>query len=103
MADDFMDHVRLRRVERRRMMSDVLSAEKHSIGEVFEKDARLHQTRHRLEPKAADLLHLLLDFTQLRDAFSIETQTLERRQIFRSNVFLLSRPDRIPDCPSTTV
>ena len=80
------------------MMSDVLSAEKHSIGEVFEKDARLHQTRHRLEPKAADLLHLLVDFTQLRDAFGIETQTLERRQIFRTSVFLMRRPERFPDC-----
>src|SRR5260370_34158405 len=97
MADNFMDHVRLRRVQRRRMMSDVLSAEKPSIGEVCEKDSRLHQTRHRLKPKAADRLHLLVDFTQLRDAAGIETQTFERRQIFRTSVFLMRRPERFPD------
>src|SRR5438046_7243415 len=97
MADNFMDHVRLRRVERRRMMPDVLSAEKHSVGEVFEKDSRLHQARHRFEPKAADRLHLHVDFTQLRDAPGIETQTLERRQIFPTSVFLMRRPERFPD------
>src|SRR2546425_10377544 len=95
MANNLMDHIRLRCVERRRVMANVLSAEKHSIGEVFEKDSRLHQTRHRLEPKAADRLHPLVDLTQLRDAFGIETQTLECRQIFRTSVFLMRRPERI--------
>src|SRR5437899_9644392 len=97
MADDFMDHVWLRCVERRRVMANILSAEKHSVGEVFEKDSRLHQTCHRLEPKAADRLHLLVDFAQLRDASGIETQTLDRRQIFRTSVFLMRRPQRFPD------
>src|SRR5438067_13592801 len=97
MADNFMDHVRLRRVERCRMMPDVLSAEKHAIGEIFEKDSRLHQARDRLEPKAADGLHLLVDFTQLWDASGIETQTLERRQILRTSVILMRRPQRFPD------
>src|SRR5207253_11424306 len=97
MADDFMDHVLLRCVERRRVMSNVLSAQKHSIGEVFEKDSRLYQTCHRLEPKAADRLHLLVDFTQLRDAFGSETQTVERRQILCTSVFLMRRPKCYPN------
>src|SRR5437016_6207369 len=97
MADNFMDHVRLRRVERRRMMPDVLSAEKHSIGEIFEKDSGLHQTRHRLEPKAADGLHLLVDFTQLRDASGIETQSFQRVEVLRTRMFPVRRLQRSPD------
>src|SRR5260370_29345962 len=97
MADDLVDHVRLRRVERCRMMPNVLGAKKYTVREVLEKHSRLHQTRNRLKPKTADCLHLLVHFTQLRNAIRIETQTPERRQIFRAGVPLMGRPERLPD------
>ena len=68
MADDFVNHVRLGRVQRRRVMTNVLGAEEDSIREVFEKDAWLDQARHRLKAKSADGLNSLVYFAQLWDA-----------------------------------
>jgi hypothetical protein len=41
MADNFVNNIRLRRVERRRMMTNVLRAKEDAIGQAFEKHARL--------------------------------------------------------------
>src|SRR5947199_9450414 len=97
MADNFMDHVRLRRVERRRVMTNVLSAEKHSVGEVFQKDSRLHQTSDWFQSKTADRLHFHVDLAQLRNASVIETQSLQRREILGARIFLMRRAQRCPD------
>jgi hypothetical protein len=50
------------------VVTNVLGTQEHSIGEIFEEDARLDQARHRLKPEAADGLNSFVHFAQLRNS-----------------------------------
>src|ERR1044071_2151299 len=89
MADDFMRHVRLRRVERRRMVSNVLRGEKHAVGQRFKKDARLDESGHRLKPKATESLNLRPHFSKLRDTLDGQVQTPHTFKILCTGVRLM--------------
>ena len=97
MADEFVGHVRLGRVERRGMVANVLRAEKDTVGEIFEKHTRLDQSGHGLEPKTADGPDLLIHFAQLRDSIRIEIQLRQAFAVFGARVRLVRRLQRAPD------
>ena len=54
MADNLMRHVWLRRVERRRVMTDILRREKDIIGKRFQKDAWLNESGDRFKLESAE-------------------------------------------------
>src|ERR1051326_7732543 len=81
MPDDFVDHVRLRRVHRRRVMTNVLRAQENAISQILEKHTWLDQSGYGLESKAADRVHPFADFAQLRNTISRKTQLLNRFEI----------------------
>src|SRR5207253_11280669 len=89
MSDDFVNHVRLWRVKRRRVMTNVLSTKKDAISKIFEEHARLYQAGDRLKSKAADGLHLFIHFTQLRNVIGLETKPAQGREILSARVLLM--------------
>src|SRR6266576_7017972 len=97
MADDLVDHVRLWRVERSRMMPNILRAKKDAVGKIFQKDPRLDQTGNWLQTKAADRQNLLIDFAQLRNASGRKVQLLQTLEVFRARMLPVRRLQRSPD------
>src|SRR5437588_8864649 len=86
-----MHDIRLRRVKRSRVMTNVLRAQENSVGEILEKHAWLHQTRDGFETKAANRAHLFIDFAQLRNAVMRKIQARPGLEIFLARVRLLRR------------
>src|SRR5687767_4078785 len=98
-----MDHIGLGCVQRRRVMSDVLGAEKRAIRERLEKYTRLYQARDRFEPEPADSANFLAHLAKLRYTIRIEFQPLYSFQILRAGVSLMGRRQRRPNCAPNSV
>src|SRR5260370_36688911 len=79
-------------------MPDILRAKKDSVGKILKKDPRLHKACDRLEAKAADSLHALIDLPQLRNAIRSKAQPPQRREALTAPVLLMSRLQRLPAC-----
>src|SRR5437879_5294620 len=97
MPNDFVNDIRLRRVERRRVMSYVLRAEEYSVRQVFQEHARLNQAGNWFKTKATDGLYLFINVAQLRNSIVGKTQTIHCFEIFRTGVLLVRRSQRPPD------
>src|SRR4051812_20673076 len=97
MADYFMRHIRLRRVERCGMMTNVLRGEEDIVSQGFEEDARLDQPGHRLKAKAADGLDLRRHLSHLRNAITRQVQVPDTFQVFGAGMTPVSRFERFLD------
>src|SRR5215208_564854 len=97
MTDKLVGHVRLRRVQRRRMMANVLRRKKHSAGQRLEKNPRLNKAGDRFEPETANGFDFLAHFIELRDAVRIKRQTIDAVEIFSACILAVRRTKRLPD------
>ena len=95
--NDFVNDIRLRRVERRRVVPNVLGAEKYSVRQVFQEHAGLDQAGNWFKTEAADGLYFFIDLAQLGNSIVGKTQTVQCFEIFRTGEFLVRRPQRPPD------
>src|SRR5437588_11739372 len=93
-----MRHVRLRRVERCRMMSDVLCGEKDAARKRFKKDARLDQSGHRLKFESTDSFNLRRHFAHLRNPILRQCQSSHAFEILRAGMYLMRGFECLPDC-----
>ena len=66
MPEQFVNNVRLRRVEGRRVVSYVLRAKEDAVGKRLQEDARGDESGDGLQPEAAYLADARGDFAQLR-------------------------------------
>src|ERR1043165_2703793 len=103
MTDDLVSDVRFGRVERRRMVTDVLRGDKNSAREGLEKNAWLNQARHGFEAETADRFHLAAYFIQLRNAIVVKIQSLEAVEILGTSVRSVRRSKRFPNRLPNTV
>lgn len=67
MAQQLMAHVRLGRVERLRMMADILRGMEDPEGKPIEEISRREQSHHRSQREAGAFLKEIGDILQLRD------------------------------------
>src|SRR5258705_12253127 len=79
------------------MVANILGAKKHTIGQRLEKHTGLNQTGDWFQAKSADSVHLLANFTELRNALLVERQALQTMQIFGTRMLLLSRKESLPN------
>src|SRR6185369_3217643 len=103
MADDFMRDVRLGRIKRCGMVTNVLRGKKDSACERLEKHTRLNQSRHRLEPEAADRFHLAAYFIQLRNVIGVKSESLKTIEILGTGMRAMRRSERFPNFLPNTV
>src|SRR2546423_13279055 len=97
MPNDLVNDIRLRRVKRRRVVSNVLRAEEYSVRQVFQEHTRLNQAGNWFKTKATNGLHLFINLAQLRNSIVGKTQTIQCFEIFRAREFLVRRSQRPPD------
>src|ERR1051326_5812771 len=97
MSDHFVRDVGLGRVERGRMVTNVLRREKHAARERFEKNAWLDQAGDGFEAEPAERLDLATDFVQLRNAISVEVQLLDTREILGTGVLAMRWSEGLPN------
>src|SRR5215212_2077605 len=96
-TDYFVGHVRLRCVQRCRVMTNVLCGKKDAVGQRLKKDSRLDQPRNRFESKTADCFHFLADFVELRDTIGVKIETLEAFEILSTSMLMVRKAKRFPD------
>src|SRR4030095_10358754 len=103
MPEDFVHYVGLGRVERCRVVTNVLGTEKHAVGQRLQKDARFDQACHRFQTKPAERLNLFTNLAQLRNAIRVKCKSFDAIEVLRTGMRTMSWSQRLPDSAPNTM
>ena len=102
-ADELVDDVGLRRVERHAVVPDVLRREEHAASERTEEASRGDQSPHGQHVDARALRELLVDCDELRDLAAVEVELGGRFPPLADAQPLVERGEVLPDAPPDRV